>query len=339
MTRTVIAWDLGATKCAAGIVEYNSITHALICKRHFSVKLTEATSLDDLINRLEEGLGVSMHKADAICIGAAGHYDGATLLLEGVYPYPMEFAKVAKRREWPNYTVIHDYAPIVCATFTSYMEEPDNIKRLNSCAMQQHGRRVALGIGTGLGLKDGVLLSNGDFWLGKNEIGHIGITAPPIADKYYLDRHHEITHYLQEKLHLQHGQPITFEKLLSGNGTVRLYQFFHPSQKNITPEEVGVKLQNGSEPELLAAFAWYIGLFLGAVQLTFMPEGGIWITGGVALKNLNVFDHPELMEGIYSSPAYRIQREEYPLGILCNHEHALVGSGYYAAKRLINRAG
>lgn len=336
MIKKIIAWDLGATKCAAGIVEYNPATHALSCKKHVKVKLAATTSLIDLIKQLEAGLGMNMHEADAICISAAGHFDGEHLLLEGLYPYPMPFAKNAVMLNWPIYTVIHDYAPIVCATFTSYMDQAKNIKRLNDCPIQPQGRRVALGIGTGLGGKDGVLFANGDFWLGKNEIGHIGITMPPIANQHHLDRHHELMKFLQQSTLRRDNQPVTFEKILSGLGTVRLYQFFYPNNEHITPEQVGEKMRHGEAPEMVAAFAWYIGLFVGAVQLTFMPEGGVWITGGVALNHLEVFDHADFYAGIYSSPAYRTQRDEYPLGVLCNQEHALIGSGYYAAKKLLN---
>lgn len=336
MKKTIIAWDLGATKCAAGIVEYRPYTQALRCEKTTHVKLTATTSLLDLIEQLEKGLGIRMNEADAICIGAAGHFDGEHLLLEGKYPYPMPFAQTAKQLNWPIYTVIHDYAPIVCATFTAYMEQASNVKRLNDCPIQPEGRRVAFGIGTGLGGKDGVQLENGDFWLGNNELGHVGISIPPRADSFYLDRHHELMKFLQQETLLRHPQPVTFEKILSGQGTVRLYQFFYPDQSDdITPEMVGEKMRQGETPEMLAAFAWYTGMFVGLLQLSFMPQGGIWVTGGVALSHLEMFDHPDFYAGIYAAPAYRQQRDTYPLGVLCNQEHALIGSGYYAAKRLL----
>jgi glucokinase len=335
MIKNIVTWDLGATKCTAGVVEYNTATHALTCKQNHTVKLAEAKSLEELISKLEAGLNYAMADADAICIGAAGHYDGAFLLHTNPYPYPMHFANIASMQNWPAFTVIHDYAPIVCATFTSYMEQPENIKRLNSCAMSKHGRRVALGIGTGLGLKDGVIFPDGDFWLGQNEIGHIGITTPPAADAIQLQRHKELMRFLQEKSANNGNPSITFEQILTGKGTVNLFKFFYPETQDITPELVGKKMCEGSATEMLDAFAWYTGLFVGTVQLIFMPEGGVWITGGVAIKNIAVFDRPDFMAGIYASPAYLQQREEYPLGVLCNHEHALIGSGYYASKRLL----
>ena len=336
MIKNIMAWDLGATKCTAGLVEYNPETKDLTCKKHFKIKLSDTTSLDNLIDQLETGLNFSMSSADAICIGAAGHFDGEFLLLENAYPYPMHFAKIAKRENWASYAVIHDYAPVICATFTAFVDEPCNVKRLNSNMLKAQGRRVALGIGTGLGLKDGVLFADGHFWLGQNEIGHIGVTTPPLADKLHLKRHEELVRFLQEKTLLQANQPLTFEKILSGQGLVRLYQFLYSDDEEITPEEVGAKMREGKTPQLLDVFAWYIGLFVGTVQLSFMPEGGVWITGGVALNHLDVFERPDFFAGINASPAYRLRRQEYPLNVLCNHEHALIGCGYYASKRLLD---
>lgn len=333
---TIIAWDLGATKCTAGIVNHIPHPENFICEKKFTLKLTTVNSLINLIETIEEKLGIKMVEADAICIAAAGHYDGENLLHENVYPFAMNFAEVARKLNWQRFAIIHDYAPIVCATFTSYMHTETNIKRLNHCAMHSHGRRVAFGIGTGLGLKDGVLLPNGDFWLGRNEMGHIGVASPPATDTHLRKRHDEFIHFLISELHLKEQQPVTFEKILSGQGIARLYEFLY--LKKLSPEEVGTQIKNNLTPELLDLFAWYIGLFIGTIQMTFMPEGGVWITGGVALHHPNVFERPDLQHGINASPAYRAQRETYPLGVLCNHEHALIGCGYYASRRLINNS-
>lgn len=333
MINYIITWDLGATKCAAGLIEFDRKTQSLVCQKTHHVKLTDASSLAELIQRIETGLGFSFRNADAICIGGAGHFDGQTLQHENAYPYPMHFAAIAEEQHWPRFTVIHDYASIVCATFTSYMDDASNIKRLNHCKMQTHGRRVALGIGTGLGLKDGVMLPNGDFWLGQNEIGHIGVTCPPTTDAITQARHTELMRFLRVEAASDTG-PVTFEKILSGKGMVRLHQFFYPEQAKATPEEVGSHIQAGHADEMLSAFAWYAGLFVGAVQLTFMPEGGVWITGGVTLNHIRAFDLPDFQAGIAASPAYWSQRSSYPLGILQNPEHALLGCGYYATKRL-----
>ena len=80
--------------------------------------------------------------------------------------------------------------------------------------------------------------------------------------------------------------------------------------------------------------SWYLGLFTGTIQPGFMPDSGIWITGGVVLSHLDIFDMENFYSGINASSAYATQRSQYPLAILSNLNHAVIGGGYYAAKRL-----
>lgn len=328
----LITWDLGGTKCAAGLIDYDVNTQIFDCVASSSIKLSDTRSLTDLIEQTEQALNHSMSEAAAICIGAAGVYDGQCLTLEQAYPYVMNFADIAVQRHWPKFDVIHDYSPIVCATFTSYMDNPNHVKRLNQAVGNPYGRRIAIGVGTGLGMKDGVLLDNGDFWLGRNEGGHIGICVPPITHTAYeWQRHLDLMNFLRS----QDDTPDTFQKILSGHGTSRMYEFFHPGQKDLHPEDIGALMRSGQAPETADAFAWYLGLFVGTMQLTFMPEGGVWLAGGVALLHMDLFDTPAFQAGLDASPAYALQRQQFPLGVLCQHDNALIGGAYYAVKRLL----
>ena len=259
MKKKIIAWDLGATKCAAAMIECDGENNHFTCKNKAVVKIRSFSSLDSLSSDLEDKLNISMQEADAICIGAAGQYDGESLHLDkscphSGYPYPMQFAKLAKQKNWPAFAIVHDYSPIVCATFTSYIEDQNKIKRLNKAMLNPAGRRVALGIGTGIGLKDGILFSNGDFWLGTNEMGHIGVITPPLADKITVERHEELLKFLRSSGVIAKDEPITFEKLLAGHGIVRLHSFFDQRARDKTAEEIGKLIREGCAKETLAAY-------------------------------------------------------------------------------------
>ncbi len=335
MQKKIITWDLGATKCAAAVVECDE--ENFHCRAQCHVKIRDANSLLELSRQLEAQLDIRMQDVDAICIGAAGQYDGEYLQLSSGYPYPMHFAQLAKQENWPRFAIIHDYSPIVCATFTSYIEKPTNIKAINSAKINTHGRRIALGIGTGVGLKDGILFADGNFWLGTNEIGHIGIITPPKAEKTHLERHEDLIKFLRSEHILHDDETMTFEKLLAGAGIVRLHSYFDRHAKNKSAEEIGALIRAGKANDTLATFAWYLGLLIGTVQLSFMPDGGIWITGGVALNHLEAFDHTDFLAGIEASPAYLNLRREFPLAVLCNTEHAFMGGAYYARRRLLTK--
>ena len=334
MVKKIITWDLGATKCAAALVEYDDQGQRFLSKKQGIVKIRSVNSLEELTAHLENILDIPMTEVDSICIGAAGQYDGEHLHLYK-YPYSMGFAKLASQKNWPPFAVIHDYSSIVCATFTPYVEQYENVRRLNDAEMNPYGRRVALGIGTGIGMKDGILFSNGDFWLGTNEVGHIGVVTPPLADKIFQKRHEELLKFLRSEKILTDDEPLTFEKLLADQGMARIHAFFDRSAQHKNAEEVGELVRQGKANETLATFAWYVGLLVGTIQLTFMPDGGIWLTGGVILNHQELFDRPEFFQGIIASPEFLDLRMQFPLGLLCGTDHAFVGGAYYASKRLL----
>ena len=147
-SRTYIVWDLGATKCAAAVV---TVTHGVFeVQNTHSVKLKKCESLFHMAETLHRSLGVCPHDVDGVCVAGAGQYDGQELILASSYPFPMCFAKVASLQKWPEYQIVHDYTPIVCSTFVS-QHNKGNIIALNDAEVQPGARRVAFGVGPGLG--------------------------------------------------------------------------------------------------------------------------------------------------------------------------------------------
>lgn len=333
MPKTFVVWDLGATKCAAAVIHFDVAIDKFDCIRSTRVPLRDCANLDDLVNQIEDRLDYTMSHADAICIAAAGRYNGYEVELEGAYPYPIDISRIKKQRQWKNIAVIHDYAAVACATFTSYLQQPANIKTIVTGAPEPFGRKVVFGVGTGLGLKDVVLLANGDFWLGSNEAGHIGLTLPAKANRTHQQRHNDFIDFLKHEGGSPQGNVLTFEQVLSGRGVARIHHFL-TGHRQMTPEEISHTMQNGKNIETMKMLAWYLGLFISTVQLMFMPSGGIWFTGGVILKNLALCDQEELFEGIYSCPAYQKEREKFPLYVMIGPEYALMGCAYYASRRL-----
>ena len=318
--KNIVVWDLGATKCAAALVTYNSYNKEFLCQRSCAIKLRSLISLEELVYKIEEKLDHKHKDSYAVCIGAAGIYDGKLLKLDKAYPYEMAFEAVAQKFKWPRCEIIHDYALILGATFLSDIRT----KNLNDYVGDIFGRRVAFGVGTGLGLKDGVLLRNGDFWMGTNEFGHIGLAQSLRAPKELVDIHQGLTS--QEAL--------SFEDLLSGSGMLKIHKFLYAHTSIKTPEELGELVRSGGALDTLSLFAFYLGLFTSTLQLALMPTGGIWIAGGVVLNHLEVFDCPEFRHGINALPAYLSERSVMPLRVLIDPNAAFMGGAWYAVKRL-----
>lgn len=338
MNKTMIAvWDLGATKCAVGIVEHDLITDKFKCLRDTTLYLNEFFSLEDLTEGLEKNLEIRFADMDKILIAGAGIYDGETLNLTNGFPYPMTFARLAQSRNWPHMEVVHDYVPIICGTFIADLHDEKQVDFIMRGELDPYGRRVVFGIGTGLGFKDGLLLQKRRFWLGNNEVGHIGVPFPPRASDTEIQLHEEFMNFLRTQTDLT-GQQVTFEKILSGQGTSRIHQFVTAAKQHLLPHEVGDLLRAGAAQETMALFAWYLGLLIGTLQLIFMPSGGIWMTGGVLLKHADVARHPNLKKGILASPAYVEERKSFPLAMMQEKTLIFLGGAYYATYHHIESA-
>ena len=210
MLKYILTWDLGATKCAAAVVSFDTATKELRCENACAILLETVDSLEMLVSAIEQKLAIGHRDVDSICIGAAGFFDGNTVYLERGYPFPMTVTSIAKSKNWPQYAVVHDYTPVICASFYPGLKTLE-IARGNQSPFE---RRVAFGVGTGLGLKDGVLSDNGDFWLGTNEMGHIGLCSAKEVPPHMASFHQELC---------QHG--LTFEDILSGRGMLRLHRY------------------------------------------------------------------------------------------------------------------
>ncbi len=332
MAKKIIAvWDLGATKCAVGLVEFDSVDESFYCLRDTTLYLNEFFSLEDLTSGLENNLGINFSEVDRILIAGAGIYDGQFLNLANGFPYPMPFAHLAASRDWPEMTVVHDYVPIICSTFIADLMDEQQVQFIHAGKFDPQGRRVVFGLGTGLGFKDGVLLQQKHFWLGSNEIGHMGVCAPPCALPSEIQLHEEFMQFLRTHTDFSKNQPITFEKILSGQGTSRIHQFVTAAKQHLLPHEVGDLLRAGEAQETMALLAWYLGLLIGTLQLMFMPSGGIWMTGGVLLKHADVVKHPNLKQGMQASPAYLGERKRFPLVLMKEKNLIFLGGAYYMA--------
>lgn len=331
----IFAWDLGATKCAIALVEYHVTTGAYYILQSTRTKLTDHNSLEAMVDFLETDLGLKMKEADGIVIAAAGQYEAGVIHHTNPYPYPMNIGEIAEARGWKKFTVVHDYVPIACATFLTDDLSKTAMLTLNEGQPNKFGRRVAFGVGTGLGLKDGVLLPNDDFWLGENEAGHIGIPYPPHMTDDECKTHEAFMEFLKEDQKNLKRPTISFETVLSGRGFALCHQFASGSHETLSPERTAEIVKATQDHRTLSLFGWYLGLFVGTVQLLFMPTGGIWIMGGVILKHLNVFHRSTFTRGIELSPAYSSERSRFPLKVIVGPEYVFLGSAYYGIHRLL----
>lgn len=147
------------------------------------------------------------------------------------------------------------------------------------CAGQQdeHGNRLVVGAGTGLGV---VLVCHVDnqFYPNPSEGGHIAF-APVNQQQLRLLEWAQGT-----------GTYLSYEYFLSGKGLERLYQFCCHSHEStsapLTAEEVHLQAESGDPiaVEALRLFVMIYGQFIGDLALIWPARAGIYIAGGIGAK-------------------------------------------------------
>ncbi len=74
---------------------------------------------------------------------------------------------------------------------------------------------------------------------------------------------------------------------------------------------MGALIKAGKALKTLHAFAFYVGLFTAAVQLSFMPSGWNFMAGGVLVKHPELFSCDEFFLGLRALTAYQDLRKRY----------------------------
>lgn len=336
-TRYYIVWILDVMDCRAAIVENHENNFNII--KQCQCRLDHFISLKEMGAKISELLEMNHADADAICIASNGEYNGYELIIENFcydkLPYPLNFQTLSEEDHWPTFFVIKDYAPIICRTF---IDNEYNIKTIHAGQSSTSGRRVALGIDNMLGMNDAILLPNGQIWVGSNEIGHVGLSHPAVYQVCEALQHQELIDFLHHHEETN-SQIITFDTILSKKGLVLLHQFAEKLDKPIPIEEIHAIIETDPASPALQIFARYLGLFINMVEFSFMPTGGIWITGKI-VEQFNLFEIPLLnfvLRGRDLSPFYKNVRDQFPLKILQGQDHAFLGAGFYINNVLQHR--
>jgi glucokinase len=196
--------------------------------------------------------------------------------------------------------------------------------------------KVVIGAGTGLGKSILVYNNQFDAYLPiPSEGGH---TDFPI----YTPEEQELCEYVKKIRHI--SQPLPYEELLSGRGLEAIYQFLS-KQAGFKSSDVTKEIDAADEKAVLISkyrtidetckqtfsiFAQIYGRCAKNFVLDTLAEGGLYIAGGIAAKNQEIFTNEEFFEEF----TYGYRREDFlksvPIFIIRNYDISLYGTCFAA---------
>ena len=185
--------------------------------------------------------------------------------------------------------------------------------------MKDNATRVAVGAGTGLGLA----------WVqGEQRAAHAYDTEGGHIDFAPVDDTQiRLLQFLQQSF-----AHVSYERLLSGSGLVRLYEFCAGKtginkSGNINAEWVNNQSENNEAAgRALSLFVQIYGAYIGNIALLFKPSGGIFITGGIAAKILKKMQSEEFINAYLDKGRMSALVEQIAVYLVTNERIGVLGA-------------
>jgi glucokinase len=279
----VLVADVGGTKTAMAIAKTEPapaiVTHRVYTSQSFD---GFETIVADFLARPEVvQLG---GRIGAACFSVAGPVaDNASTLTN--LGWRIDSLSLARKFGFPALKLINDFT--AAGLGISHLATGD-IETLQAGQTVEHGTRLIIGAGTGLGV--GLLTwQDGGYTVHPSEAGH--------SDFAPVD---ELQDGLLDYLRRTFGR-VSYERVVSGPGLMRIFSFLQDSGAGIPSRQLlDASKKRDDTAELIAEFAVakldplavraldlfvaVYGAFAGNMALATLAHGGVYISGGIAPK-------------------------------------------------------
>jgi glucokinase len=319
----ILAGDLGGTKSNLGLFDVQQGKLVRVADKRFS-----SQAYPNAEQIVQEFLRDAGGKVTAASFGIAGPVVNNTVKATNL-PWMVDGAVLAKHLSLARVRLLND---LEAAAYGVGVLEPKDVETLHAGVSVPDANRVVVAAGTGLG--EGIL-----FWDGKQHVpiategGHADF-APS------NDQQADLWKFLKKR-----NDFVSCETILAGKGFKRLHEFLNSSVRHPGFDDNSVDPAPGITQQGLAGtcatcvatldlFCEIYGSEAGNMALKAVARGGIYITGGIAVKIL-----PKLKEGKFVAAVRNKEKltaflEQIPIHVVLNEQCPLIGAAYVAWKGL-----
>ncbi len=325
--KTILAGDVGGTKCNLALFRQNGTALELVFQRRYPTKDYASSSfeimLQDFCRHAAES-GASTKSIVAAGFGCAGavvndRFHSANL------PWVLVGKDLAAAMGFKSVAMLNDLEAAACSL--DHLP-PTDLLVLNPGAPQPHGAKALLAAGTGLG--EAILYWTGDKY-------HVAPSEGGMADfTPHTEREIELLRFLQKRM-----PNVCSEEVLSGRGFLAIHEFLdasvrHPSFDH-SPGDVAREItQNalaGSCPVCVEAVDLWVSAYgseAGNLALRALAFGGIYVAGGIALKILPKMQDGTFFRAFCAKGSFTTILAHIPIHIVLNEDAPLWGAAYRA---------
>ncbi|HMA84020.1 MAG TPA: glucokinase [Candidatus Thermoplasmatota archaeon] len=334
----VLGADVGGTttNIAVGGTKNNAIM--LLFSLNFETK-----NLSSLLPALKQTLSFAIKQYDLHvsrgCIGAAGIVsdDHSFVDLTNI-SWNIDTKDLIKKTSIDALFILNDFQVLGYSLNTVDVNDETEVMSIRKTEeIKTKKPRVLLGGGTGLGKT--ILrydTKNELFHAFESEGGHVDI---PVHTPFEL----ELIESIQKKKHPQY--PVSYEDVLSGNGLVDIYSFLRLKKLYKKSKYTVIVDQSEDKPSLISkyrlddeyckeTFRLYRRFFARCAKnlaLESLAFSGVFIAGGIAVKNKDIFHSNEFKTEFNQSFMQSEFLKKVPLYLVSNYYLSLQGACFAAA--------
>jgi glucokinase len=322
--------DIGGTNSNFGIFRNQRGNLTLLFSLHFKTKTVENFTdlVQDVLAYVQQEYGIWFRQS---CFAGAGivseQRDLCTLTNSNI---TIDASDILNKTELECATVTNDFEII---GYGIDLIGPQSLVKIKDGTIRRTGARAILGAGTGLGK---CILhwheAEGRSLPMQSEGGHADFAA---QNQLELDLITYITTTEQRK------HTISWEDVLSGNGIKRMYQFF--KSRNGSEKSNNAIEKTGPHPDEIFAsrdlddhahktFELYTKLYARCAKnlaLDALALAGVYIAGGIAAKNLELFEQEIFIEEFVNSEKYTGMLASIPVYVITDYNVSLYGAARF----------
>lgn len=328
----VLGADVGGTNTSIGIAGLKGKKPELLFSFKYKTK-----ELPDLSTAIEHSLESTKSNYNIIvkkaCIAVAGVVKNNTTADTQNIKWNVNAKSVKRKTKLSKVSLINDFQAI---GYGINLLKKKDIVVVNKGIPEKNSVKAIIGAGTGLGKS--ILFydkESGYYTPLPTEGGHEDI---PVQSKegFMLIEH--------IKKMLNTSKPISYEMVLSGPGLERIYDFVKQKSKTKLTKEIEsskeismlISKYRKKDSACKKAYEIFTRVYAKAARnfaLTTLCYGGLYIAGGIAEKNSDMFDE-KFMSHFKNNYIFSKLLKKIPVYVIKNYDISLYGSVLYAALKI-----
>ncbi len=314
----IICADLGGTNSRFACFTLEN--QGVILRSQHICPTSTLKNTHDVLAAIEH-MDIALDARHMYCFGMAGPVEenGLCASLTNA-PLHVDFQHVPWVRQGKNFLLVNDFAlqayasfapNVTCSLILPAQENQDSI--------QKKAVRGILGAGTGLGTAALIPAKSGGYSIMQAEGGHADFPFLYAAEQ-------DFAQFAMKQLQQSR---LSAEDILSARGVSLMYAYVH--NVSVNPKEAAAAFNDATSP-VLELYARFLGRFCRHWALNTLCFGGLYLGGGVLMKNPAIVHSGYFSQEFYACPSVMYAILQKVPVLLMQHEFAGLWGAAYLAK-------